>query len=206
MIEAYREGKDIHALTASQVFGVPIEQVTPVQRREAKAVNFGIIYGISDFGLASNLHISTKRAGEYIRRYFETYSDVKQYMDSNVAFARKNGYVTTLLGRKRTINEIRSSNYNVRSFGERAAMNMPLQGSSADIIKLAMIRIAKRLREGKFRSQLILQVHDELVIDAFEEEKEEVTRILQYEMENAVQLSVPLVADVHCGKNWYEAK
>ena len=206
LIEAYREGKDIHALTASQVFGVPIEQVTPVQRREAKAVNFGIIYGISDFGLASNLHISTKRAGEYIRRYFETYSDVKQYMDSNVAFARKNGYVTTLLGRKRTINEIRSSNYNVRSFGERAAMNMPLQGSSADIIKLAMIRIAKRLREGKFRSQLILQVHDELVIDAFEEEKEEVTRILQYEMENAVQLSVPLVADVHCGKNWYEAK
>ena len=206
LIEAYREGKDIHALTASQVFGVPIEQVTPVQRREAKAVNFGIIYGISDFGLASNLHISTKRAGEYIRRYFETYSDVKQYMDSNVAFARKNGYVTTLLGRKRTINEIRSSNYNVRSFGERAAMNMPLQGSSADIIKLAMIRIAKRLREGKFRSQLILQVHDELVIDAFEEEKEEVSRILQYEMENAVQLSVPLVADVHCGKNWYEAK
>ena len=206
LIEAYRQGKDIHALTASQVFGVPLEQVTQAQRREAKAVNFGIIYGISDFGLASNLHIPTKQAGEYIRRYFETYSDVKNYMDANVAFARKNGYVTTLLGRKRVIPEIRSSNYNVRSFGERAAMNMPLQGSSADIIKLAMLRISERLHEGKFRSLLILQVHDELVIDALEEEREAVSQILKEEMENAVQLSVPLVADVHVGKNWYEAK
>lgn len=206
LIEAYREGLDIHALTASQVFGVPLNAVTPEQRREAKAVNFGIIYGISDFGLATNLHISTKQAGEYIRRYFERYSDVKKYMDENIAFARKNGYVTTLLGRKRTIAEIRSSNYNVRSFGERAAMNMPLQGSSADIIKLAMLRTADRLHKGGFRSQMILQVHDELVIDALIEEQEEVAHILKTEMEHAVELSIPLVAEIHCGKNWYEAK
>lgn len=206
LVQAYREGRDIHALTASQVFEVPLSQVTPEQRREAKAVNFGIIYGISEFGLASNLNISNKRAGEYIKKYFETYSDVKKYMDSNVAFAREHGYVTTLLGRKRVIPEIRSSNFNLRSFGERAAMNMPLQGSSADIIKIAMINVSKQLKERGFRSKLILQVHDELVIDAYQEESEEVAKLLQYEMENAVQLSVPLTAEVHCGKNWYEAK
>lgn len=206
LIQAYREGRDIHALTASQVFGVPIGEVSPAQRRAAKAVNFGIIYGISDFGLASNLSISTKQAGEYIRKYFETYSDVKKYMDSNVAFAREHGYVTTLLGRKRVIPEIRSSNYNIRSFGERAAMNMPLQGSSADIIKIAMVRIYERMEAEKLRSKLILQVHDELVIDALIEEKERVSDILKTEMENAAHLNVPLVADVHCGKNWYEAK
>ena len=206
LIEAYGAGKDIHALTASQVFGVPLDKVTPEQRRAAKAVNFGIIYGISDFGLASNLHIPTKQAGEYIRKYFETYSDVKEYMDANVAFAREHGYVTTLLGRKRFIPELRSSNYNIRAFGERAAMNMPLQGSSADIIKIAMIRVAARLREGKFRSQLILQVHDELIIDAFEEEKEQVAQMLQHEMENAVRLQVPLTVEVRCGKSWYETK
>lgn len=206
LIEAYRDGKDIHALTASQVFSVPIDQVTPVQRRAAKAVNFGIIYGISDFGLASNLNISSKQAGEYIRKYFETYSDVKKYMDSNVEFARKNGYVTTLLGRKRVIHEIRSSNFNIRSFGERAAMNMPLQGSSADIIKIAMLRVYERLQKEGLRSKLILQVHDELVIDAFDSEADRVSELLQYEMEHAVQLNVPLVAEVHRGKNWYEAK
>ncbi len=206
LIEAYRTGMDIHALTASQVFGIPIDQVQPAQRREAKAVNFGIIYGISDFGLATNLNISTKQAGEYIRKYFDTYSDVKKYMDSNVRFARENGYVTTLLGRKRVIPEIKSSNYNIRSFGERAAMNMPLQGSSADIIKIAMINIFNRLKKEGFRSKLILQVHDELVIDALKEEKDAVSQILKIEMENAVRLSVPLVAEVHSGNNWYEAK
>ena len=206
LIEAYREGRDIHALTASQVFEVPLSEVTAEQRREAKAVNFGIIYGISEFGLASNLNISNKKAGDYIKKYFESYSDVKKYMDSNVAFAREHGYVTTLLGRKRVIPEIKSSNYNLRSFGERAAMNMPLQGSSADIIKIAMINVYNRLKERGLRSVLILQVHDELVIDALEEEKEEVSELLQREMENAVQLSVPLIAEVHCGKNWYEAK
>lgn len=206
LIDAYKNGMDIHALTASQVFGVPLGEVTAEQRRAAKAVNFGIIYGISDFGLASNLNISTKQAGEYIDRYFERYSDVKKYMDSNVAFARKHGYVCTLLGRKRVINEIRSSNFNIRSFGERAAMNMPLQGSCADIIKIAMINLYNRLNREGLRSKLILQVHDELVLDAFEEEREQVERIVKEEMENAVLLRVPLVADVHSGKNWYEAK
>lgn len=206
LIEAYREGQDIHALTASQVFGVPLSDVTAAQRRAAKAVNFGIIYGISDFGLASNLNISPKQAREYIAKYFEHYSDVKSYMDSNVVFARRHGFVTTLLGRKRIITEISSSNFNIRSFGERAAMNMPLQGSSADIIKIAMLRVFNRMKASGLRSQLILQVHDELVIDAFKDEKDEVSRILKEEMENAVQLHVPLVAEVHCGKNWYEAK
>lgn len=206
LIEAYREGQDIHALTASQVFGVPLGEVTPAQRRAAKAVNFGIIYGISDFGLAANLNISPRQAHEYITKYFDHYSDVKSYMDSNVAFARKHGFVTTLLGRKRVIREIASSNFNIRSFGERAAMNMPLQGSSADIIKLAMLRVYDRMKQSGLRSQLILQVHDELVIDAFESEREEAARILREELENAVQLRVPLVAEVHFGKNWYEAK
>ncbi len=206
LIEAYRENRDIHALTASQVFGVPLESVTPSQRRAAKAVNFGIIYGISEFGLASGLNISNKQAGEYIRKYFETYSDVKKYMDSNVAFAREHGYVTTLLGRKRVIPEIKSSNYNLRSFGERAAMNMPLQGSSADIIKIAMCNVFDRLKREGLRSKLILQVHDELVIDAFASESEAVTEILRTEMENAVHLTVPLTVEVHSGRNWYEAK
>ncbi len=206
LIEAYNEGVDIHALTASQVFGVPLEQVDAAQRRAAKAVNFGIIYGISDFGLASNLNIPTKQAGEYIRKYFERYSDVRKYMDANVIFAREHGYVSTLLGRKRVIREIRSSNFNIRSFGERAAMNMPLQGSSADIIKIAMVNIFRRMQKEGLRSQLILQVHDELIVDAFEDERERIVEILRHEMENAYPLRVPLVADVHCGKNWYEAK
>lgn len=206
LIGAYRENRDIHALTASQVFGVPLESVTPSQRRAAKAVNFGIIYGISEFGLASGLNISNKQAGEYIRKYFETYSDVKKYMDSNVAYAREHGYVTTLLGRKRVIPEIKSSNYNLRSFGERAAMNMPLQGSSADIIKIAMCNVFDRLKKEGLRSKMILQVHDELVIDAYESEREAVTEILRTEMENAVQLKVPLTVEVHSGRNWYEAK
>ena len=206
LIEAYKENRDIHALTASQVFGVPLNEVSQSQRRAAKAVNFGIIYGISEFGLATNLKISNKQAGEYIRKYFESYSDVKKYMDSNVAFAREHGYVTTLLGRKRVIPEIKSSNYNLRSFGERAAMNMPLQGSSADIIKIAMCNVSLRLQKCGLRSKLILQVHDELVLDAFKDEAEEASKILKEEMENAVQLTVPLVAEVHCGKNWYEAK
>ena len=206
LIEAFREGKDIHGQTASQVFGVPIEQITPEQRRAAKAVNFGIIYGISSFGLASNLNIAPRQAAEYIEKYFATYSDVKKYLDSNVAFAREHGYVCTLCGRKRVIDEIRSSNFNIRSFGERAAMNMPLQGSSADIIKIAMVNFERRLRHEGLRSQLILQVHDELIVDAYEEERERVVGLLREEMENAYPLRVPLTADVHCGKNWYEAK
>lgn len=206
LIEAYKHGADIHALTASQVFGVPVEDVTPNMRRAAKAVNFGIIYGISDFGLSKNLNISFSIAKEYIAKYFETYSEVKDYMAKNVEFAHKNGYITTLTGRKRTIPEINSANFNLRQFGERAAMNMPLQGSSADIIKIAMINVCKSLKENGLQTKLILQVHDELVLEAPEHEAEKASEILKYEMENAVKLNVPLTVDVHFGKNWFDAK
>lgn len=206
LIEAYNSGADIHTVTASQVFGVPMEEVTAKMRRDAKAVNFGIIYGISDFGLSKNLNIPVKTAREYIDNYFKTYSAVKEYMDSNVAYAREHGYIATLTGRKRYIREINSSNYNLRQFGERAAMNMPLQGSSADIIKLAMINVEKALKNAGLKAKLILQVHDELVLDAPADEAEAAAVILKYEMENAVKLNVPLDADVHTGKNWYEAK
>lgn len=206
LIEAYKAHKDIHAITASQVFGVPLENVTPQMRRGAKAVNFGIIYGISSFGLGKDLGISAKRAKEYINKYFETYSDVKKYMDENVEKAKRDGYITTLFGRRRVINELKSSNYNVRSFGERAAMNMPLQGSSADIIKIAMINVYNKLNKNNLRAKLVVQVHDELVIDCPEEEKEIVSEILQTEMENAVKLKVPLTVEVGFGKNWFAAK
>ncbi|MBQ2768743.1 MAG: DNA polymerase I [Clostridia bacterium] len=206
LIEAYCKGKDIHTTTAAQVFEVPIDKVTPDMRRDAKAVNFGIIYGISAFGLANDLNISSKKAQEYINRYFETYSDVKAYMNGNVEKATKDGFVETLCGRRRVINELRSSNYNVRSFGERAAMNMPLQGSSADIIKVAMINVVKRLQEEGFTAKLVLQVHDELIIDCPEKEATKVAEILKEEMENAVQLEVPLTVEVGVGKSWYETK
>ena len=205
LVEAYKERRDIHATTAALVFGVPLEEVTADMRRSAKAVNFGIIYGISSFGLSKDLSISAKRAKEYIDRYFETYSDVKEYMERNVEYAKENGFVKTLLGRKRVINEIKSSNYNLRSFGERAAMNMPLQGSSADIIKIAMINVYRKLKEGGYRAKLVLQVHDELIIDCPTEEQEAVAMILKKEMENAVTLNVPLEADVGIGQSWYEA-
>lgn len=206
LIEAYNNGVDVHSVTASQVFGVPVDEVTPKQRREAKAVNFGIIYGISDFGLARNLNIPVPTAKEYIEKYFERYSAVKDYMNSNVEFAKKHGYVSTLSGRKRVIPEINSSNFNLRQFGERAAMNMPLQGSSADIIKIAMINVAKALRDEGLRAKLILQVHDELVLESPKEESERAAEILKREMENAVQLKVPLTVEAHIGNDWYEAK
>ncbi len=206
LVQAYCEGKDIHAITASQVFNVPLETVTPSQRRAAKAVNFGIIYGISAFGLANDLNVSGKRAQEYIDKYFETYSDVKEYMNENVEKAMKDGFVTTLLGRRRVINEVRSSNRNIRMFGERAAMNMPLQGSSADIIKIAMINVSKRLKEGNYKAKLVLQVHDELVIDCPCEEADSVAAILKNEMENAVNISVPLTVEVGIGSNWFDSK
>ena len=204
--EAYNSGKDIHATTAAQVFGVPLEKVTPLLRRRAKAVNFGIIYGISAFGLAKDVGCSTQEAQAYIDRYFETYTDVKEYMDENVGRAKADGYVTTILGRKRYIPELKSSNFNIRAFGERAAMNMPLQGSSADIIKLAMLGVARRLEKEGLSAKLVLQVHDELVLDAPLEEKELAATILKEEMENAVNLSVPLTADVSSGASWYDAK
>lgn len=206
LVQAYCEDKDIHATTAAQVFEVPLESVTPEMRRNAKAVNFGIIYGISAFGLSNDLNITPKKAQEYINRYFETYSDVKNYMNNNVENAKKDGYIRTLLGRRRIINELKSSNYNVRSFGERAAMNMPLQGSSADIIKVAMINVFEKLKKGGFKAKLVLQVHDELVIDCPKTEVEEVSKILKTEMENAVNLLVPLTVEVGVGENWYLTK
>lgn len=206
LIEAYEANEDVHSVTASQVFGVDLKDVTPQMRRQAKAVNFGIIYGISEFGLAKNIGVDVKTAREYISTYFNRYTAVKEYMDSNVEFAKKHGYVATLTGRKRYIKEINSSNYNLRQFGERAAMNMPLQGSSADIIKIAMVNIYNRLKKEGLKTRLILQVHDELVLDAPKEEEEIATKILKEEMENAVRLKVPLTVDVHSGKNWYEAK
>ncbi len=206
LVEAYQRGEDIHALTASQVFGVDIKDVTKKMRRDAKAVNFGIIYGISEYGLAKNVKISPREAKAYIDRYFEGYPNVKEYMDQNVSFAHQNGYVSTLCGRKRYIRDINSSNYNLRSFSERAAMNMPLQGSSADIIKIAMIHVYNRLKENGLKSRLILQVHDELIIDTVISEQPLVEKILKEEMENAVTLRVPLVAEVYSGKNLSEAK
>ncbi len=206
LIEAYTENRDIHAVTASQVFGVRLDEVTDKMRRAAKAVNFGIIYGISDYGLSKNLNISVATAREYIEKYFSTYSAVKEYMNANVAFAKANGYVCTLTGRKRNIPEISSSNFNLRQFGERAAMNMPLQGSSADIIKIAMINVFNALKKCGLKTKLILQVHDELVLDAPKEEVGKAVEILKTEMENAVKLKVPLTVDVHTGDNWYDAK
>lgn len=206
LIAAYCEGKDIHAATASQVFDTPIDKVTSDQRRQAKAVNFGIIYGISAFGLSQDLGISARQAQVYIDKYFETYSSVQSYMRKNVEDATKDGFVTTLSGRRRVIGELQSSNRNVRAFGERAAMNMPLQGSSADIIKIAMINVFNALKDGGYKAKLVLQVHDELVIDCPKNEAEKVSEILKREMENAVSLRVPLTVEVGVGQNWFESK
>lgn len=206
LIEAFRNEKDVHTATASKVFGVPVEMVTKQMRSSAKAVNFGIIYGISEYGLAKNLKIENYKARDYINSYFKEYPEVKTYMEENVAFAKANGYAKTLLGRKRYIRELLSPNYNMRQFGERVAMNMPLQGSSADIIKLAMLGVAKRLKDENLKSELILQVHDELIIDAFIDEKDAVEKILVEEMEGAVNLSVPLSVSVESGKTWFDAK
>ena len=206
LIDAYRHNADIHTATASQVFGVPVEEVTPLLRRSAKAVNFGIVYGISAFGLSQDLNISRKEANEYIERYFATYPGIKTYLDGNVAFAKEHGYVKTLYGRIRPIPELSSSNFMQRSFGERAAMNSSIQGTAADIIKIAMIRVSCRLREEGLASRLILQIHDELLIETKEEEKEEVYKILKEEMMGAASLRVPLIVDIEEGNNWYEAK
>ncbi len=206
LISAYKQGKDIHSITASQVFSVPLDEVTPEMRRKAKAVNFGIIYGISEYGLSKNIKCSVKEASEYIKKYFESYPKVKEYMQNNVEFARKNGYVSTLLNRRRYIREINSPNYNLRSFGERASMNMPLQGSSADIIKIAMVKVYKRLKRECPDVKLILQVHDELILDSSEKDAILASKILKEEMENAVSLTVPLTVECKVGKTWYDAK
>ncbi len=206
LIDAFNSGKDVHSDTALKVFAPIDGKVTPSMRSSAKAVNFGIIYGMSEYGLAKNLKISASEARDYISAYFKEFPEVKAYMDKNVAFAKENGYSQTLLGRKRYIRELNSSNYNLRQFGERVAMNMPLQGSSADIIKIAMLAVGKRLKDEKLKSELILQVHDELIIDAFIEEKEQVEKILVEEMEGAAKLSVKLTVGLGNGKTWFDAK
>lgn len=206
MKDAFAAGIDIHTRTASEVFGVPIDEVTKEMRRSAKAVNFGIVYGISDFGLARNLNIPVKKAKGYIERYFERFAAVRAYMDEIIAKAKADGYVTTLLGRRRYLPELKSSNYNVRSFGERAALNTPIQGTAADIIKLAMVDVSKKLNEGGYASRLILQVHDELVIDTVPDEIKAVSLLLSECMENAYPLDVPLKVQVGVGSNWLDAK
>ena len=205
MIDAFNNDDDIHAITASQVFNTPLEEVTKQMRSEAKAVNFGIVYGISDFGLATNINTSRKKAKIYIEKYFETYPKIKEYMDNSVANCKEKGYVETLWGRRRYVPEINSNNYNVRQFGERVAMNAPIQGTAADIIKVAMVNIEKELREKNYESKLILQVHDELVIEAKESELEEVKELLVRNMQEVIKLSVELRADANIGKTWYEA-
>ena len=205
-IDAFKRGQDIHARTAAEVFGIPLEEVTPELRRHAKAVNFGIVYGISDFGLARNLHISRKEAGDYISRYFTRYPGVRAFMDKVVAEAHETGYVTTMFGRRRELPAIKSRNFNQRMLAERMAMNTPIQGTAADVIKLAMIAAFRKLREAGLKSRILLQVHDELVLEVKESELETVQAILHEAMEHVVSLSVPLSIDVHWGRNWAEAK
>ena len=206
LIQAYKEARDIHRMTASQVFHTPFDEVTDQQRRNAKAVNFGIVYGISSFGLSQDLSITRKEAAQYIENYFETYPGIKRFLDDTVAHAKEEGYVVTLFGRRRPVPELKSSNFMQRNFGERVAMNAPIQGSAADIMKIAMIGVNRELKEKGLKSKLILQVHDELLIEAYEEEVEEVKEILKRQMEEAADLDVPLIVDMHTGENWYEAK
>ncbi|MNN21125.1 DNA polymerase I [compost metagenome] len=204
--EAFVNDMDIHTKTASDVFGVPAEQVDSNMRRSAKAVNFGIVYGISDYGLSQNLNITRKEAAKFIDQYFEVFQGVRKYMDDIVKEAKRDGYVKTLLERRRYLPEINASNFNLRSFAERTAMNTPIQGTAADIIKLAMVLMNDTLREHKLKSRMLLQVHDELVFEVPEDELEIMTKLVPETMEKALPLSVPLKAEVSSGLNWYEAK
>lgn len=206
LIQAYQEARDIHRMTASQVFHTPFEEVTDQQRRNAKAVNFGIVYGISSFGLSQDLSITRKEASEYIENYFRTYPGIKKFLDDSVAHAKEKGYVTTLYGRRRPVPELKSSNFQQRSFGERVAMNAPIQGTAADIMKIAMLGVNRELKRRNMKSKMILQVHDELLIEAHKDEVDEVQEILKEQMEGAAQLRVPLIVDMHTGGSWYEAK
>ncbi len=206
LIAAYQADEDIHAITASQVFDVPLDQVDSTLRRKAKAVNFGIVYGISSFGLGQDLDISRKEAEGYIEKYFATYGKVKEFLDRTVEDAKKNGYTVTMFGRRRPIPELASSNFMTRSFGERAAMNAPVQGTAADIIKIAMVRVNRRLKEEHLQSKLVLQIHDELIIETKKEEVEIVQKILVEEMMHAADLAVPLLVDANVGDSWFDAK
>ena len=206
MRAAFRNRQDIHTATAAQVFHVPPEAVTHEMRRSAKAVNFGIVYGISPFSLSQDIGVSTAEAKAYMEAYFATFPGVRSYMDRVVEQAKAGGYVETLFHRRRELPELRSSKFNLRSFGERVALNMPIQGTAADIMKLAMIAVWKRLKAESLLARLVLQVHDELIVECPEAEAEQVARLLEEEMEGVVSLSVPLTAEAHWGKNWLEAK
>lgn len=206
LIHAYRDAQDIHAITASEVFHTPLDQVTSLQRRNAKAVNFGIVYGISAFGLSEDLSISRKEALEYINKYFETYPGVKAFLDEQVALGKTNGFVTTMFGRKRPIPELKSANFMQRSFGERVAMNSPIQGTAADIMKLAMISVDRELQSRRLKSRIVLQVHDELLVETYKDELEEVTQLLTSRMKDAAKLKVALEVEAHSGANWLDAK
>lgn len=206
MIYAFKNDVDIHKVTASQVFNVPIDMVTPLMRSRAKAVNFGIIYGISSFSLAKDIGVSRKEADSYIKNYFKHYSNIEKYMQETINFAKETGFAETMFGRRRYLPELKSSNFNLRSFGERVARNMPIQGSAADIIKIAMINVDKKIREEKLDAKIILQVHDEIIVEALQNQAERVKYILESEMAHAVNISVPLIAEAFVGKSWYDAK
>ena len=206
LLDSFRHGQDVHARTASEIFGVPLNQVTHYMRSKAKTVNFGIIYGISDFGLARQLGVSRSEAAQYIESYFARYTGVKAYMEREKQKARDLGYVETLFGRRRYLPDIKARNFNRRSFAERTAINTPIQGTAADIIKIAMLKVAQKLKEAGVKSRVLLQVHDELVLEVPKEEKDQVAKIVKTTMEQAVPLEVPLVADVATGENWARAK
>lgn len=206
LINAYRDAQDIHAITASEVFHTPLAEVTPLQRRNAKAVNFGIVYGISAFGLSEDLSISRKEALEYINKYFETYPGVKAFLDKQVEDGKSQGYVTTMFGRKRPIPELKSGNFMQRSFGERVAMNSPIQGTAADIMKIAMISVDQEMQRRGLKSRIVLQVHDELLVETYVPELSEVTGILESQMKGAADLKVALEVEAHHGTSWFDAK
>ena len=206
MLETFRRGEDIHSRTAAEVFGVSLDVVTPLMRRHAKAVNFGIVYGISAFSLSKDIGVTVAEAKNYMEAYFERFAGVHRYMKEVVEQAKEQGFVETLWHRRRALPELSSSNFNLRAFGERVALNMPIQGTAADIMKLAMVRVANRLKQENLRAKLLLQVHDELIVECPEEEAEQVRALLREEMEGAAELRVPLTAEAHSGKNWLEAK
>jgi DNA polymerase-1 len=205
MQEAFLSGEDFHTVTAANVFNVPISEVTPTLRSRAKAVNFGIVYGISAFSLAQDIGVYTNEAKAYMDAYLDKYHGVRDYMKNIVEVAKSQGYVSTLYGRRRYLPELKSSNFNMRSFGERVALNMPVQGTAADVIKLAMVNVYKRLKSEQLSARLILQVHDELIVECPGEEAERVQQILTEEMENVAKLAVPLIAEAHIGHSWAEA-
>ncbi len=204
LLDSFKKGEDIHLRVASELMGVPAQMVNHDMRRMAKAVNFGIIYGISDYGLAQNIKLSVKKAHDYIQLYFDRFPKIKTYLDGCIASAQKEGYAVTLSGRRRYIPELKSSNYNLRSFGERVAMNMPLQGSAADIMKIAMLNVDKAMLKAGLHSKIVLQIHDELIVDCYLDEVEQVKAIVAAEMERAVSLACPLTVEVGEGADLYE--